>query len=348
MSGTLVDGSSRLDAAVRKVAVESGFRVVAYEDVVSKGNGSRKRALDRLKPGFLGDASEKEAFNDLGILGPRDLVVASVGRPGAFLSATAGATRSLYFLHTYPHGWKHRLLGRRIMPGLVSDTTTIVTGSKFAARRVADQWGLDARMGQIRTIPYTVGQVPNREVSRPPLRLVLTVAQVEPYKGPREWVGAAEIALSKPGMDDVQFVWVGDGSLIDECRAAVSTELRGRIQFVGFMEDVAPYFAAATVYLQLSTVENLSLSVLDALRYGLPTILTRVGGMPEQTIDGVSGILVAPGDVQGAADATVWMLSSDDRVANMSEGARNLYLTRFGPQVWEQHMDLLHAEALAS
>jgi glycosyltransferase involved in cell wall biosynthesis len=149
-------------------------------------------------------------------------------------------------------------------------------------------------------------------------------------------------------MDDVQFVWVGDGSLIDECRAAVSTELRGRIQFVGFMEDVAPYFAAATVYLQLSTVENLSLSVLDALRYGLPTILTRVGGMPEQTIDGVSGILVAPGDMQGAADATVWMLSSDDRVANMSEGARILYLTRFGPQVWEKHMDLLHAEALAS
>lgn len=139
---------------------------------------------------FGSDPRERSALNDPAILGDYDLLVASVGRPGRFLCAAAAARRSLYFLHTYPHGWKSQLFARWIMPHVVSSSTRIVTGSQFAARRLVEQWGLRNRADQVITAYYTAGMEMRPVESKFP-RLVLTVAQVVQWKAPRDWIRAA-------------------------------------------------------------------------------------------------------------------------------------------------------------
>ena len=44
-------------------------------------------------------------------------------------------------------------------------------------------------------------------------------------------------------------------------------------------------------------------AVMEAMAAGLPIVAFRVGGIPEIVEDGVTGILVDPGDVQGLAEA---------------------------------------------
>lgn len=48
--------------------------------------------------------------------------------------------------------------------------------------------------------------------------------------------------------------------------------------------------------------EGMPISVLEAMSYGLPVVSTRVGAIPEQVEDGVTGYLLSPGDVNGLYD----------------------------------------------
>jgi glycosyltransferase involved in cell wall biosynthesis len=52
-----------------------------------------------------------------------------------------------------------------------------------------------------------------------------------------------------------------------------------------------------------SRYEGISIALLEAMRSGLPAVVTDVGGMPETVIAGKTGLLVASGDVAGFAEA---------------------------------------------
>ena len=69
--------------------------------------------------------------------------------------------------------------------------------------------------------------------------------------------------------------------------------LEGRIKFLGFIEDIQPYYQLADAFLLPSLIEGWGLVTLEAMYYGLPLILTRVGGAEEFIKDGDIGILIS-------------------------------------------------------
>ena len=104
----------------------------------------------------------------------------------------------------------------------------------------------------------------------------------------------------------------------------------GELRFVPYRADlaeVASFYRAADVYLHAAKAENFPTTVLEAMATGLPVVATAVGGIPEQvrsldgapggwtgTADGqdaATGVLVAPGDAAGMAEATVAILRDD-------------------------------------
>ncbi|HEY7250028.1 MAG TPA: glycosyltransferase [Methylomirabilota bacterium] len=64
----------------------------------------------------------------------------------------------------------------------------------------------------------------------------------------------------------------------------------------------------ATVVLQKSRGEGFGMTVLEAMWKCRPVVCSRVGGHQEQMIDGTTGFLRDPGDVEGAAEATLTLL----------------------------------------
>ena len=101
-------------------------------------------------------------------------------------------------------------------------------------------------------------------------------------------------------------------------------DLDDAVEFAGVAspDELPALYAAADVFCLPSRREGLPLALLEAMAFGLPIVATPVGGIADVVEDGVSGLLVAPGDVRGLA-ATLARLAEDVELRReLGEGAR--------------------------
>jgi glycosyltransferase involved in cell wall biosynthesis len=90
---------------------------------------------------------------------------------------------------------------------------------------------------------------------------------------------------------------VGSGALRSDLQSLVTEYgIDDQVEFVESQEDITRWFLEADIFLLSSIYEGLPLSILEAMRAGLPVISTNVGGVSEAVIDGVTGFLVNSGD----------------------------------------------------
>jgi glycosyltransferase involved in cell wall biosynthesis len=98
--------------------------------------------------------------------------------------------------------------------------------------------------------------------------------------------------------------------------------MNGRLELVGSVDDVSRHLEWADVLLVTSRTEGLPGAVLEAGAAGLATVTYDVGGVKEAVVDGVTGIVVVPGD-RSALTRSLESLSKDrDRLLRMGEAAR--------------------------
>ena len=86
--------------------------------------------------------------------------------------------------------------------------------------------------------------------------------------------------------------------------------IAGRVDFLGFRQDVQHLLLEADVFVLSSKYEGISIALLEAMRAGLPAIATRVGGMAEVLVDGETGILVPDDHQEAMAQAMVTLVES--------------------------------------
>jgi glycosyltransferase involved in cell wall biosynthesis len=79
-------------------------------------------------------------------------------------------------------------------------------------------------------------------------------------------------------------------------------------------EDISTYYAAADIYVQTPTIDNMPSSILEAFASGLPVVSTEAGGVPAMLTDGVHGLLAPIGDAANIA-AQVARLLEDSALA---------------------------------
>jgi glycosyltransferase involved in cell wall biosynthesis len=155
--------------------------------------------------------------------------------------------------------------------------------------------------------------------------VVLFLGAMSEEKGPE--LAAAALAL-RPEL----FGWfVGDGPV------APSVE-RGRVD--GATDDPASTLAAADVVVLPSRTEGLPAVAIEAGLVGLPVVATDVGGTSEIVVDGVTGVLVPPGDPEALAAGLDRALAAGER---LGAAARERCLARFELGVvvdqWERLLD---------
>jgi glycosyltransferase involved in cell wall biosynthesis len=109
----------------------------------------------------------------------------------------------------------------------------------------------------------------------------------------------ARLAPEQPSASLV-LIGSGDGqslSIEDELRnRVVALSLAQRVFFAGRVDNVEDYLRAGDVFVFPSLFEALPLAVIEAQACGLACVAARTGGIPEIIEDGVSGLLVTPGD----------------------------------------------------
>jgi glycosyltransferase involved in cell wall biosynthesis len=76
------------------------------------------------------------------------------------------------------------------------------------------------------------------------------------------------------------------------------------------------------VYVNSSTFEGMSNTILEAMASGRPVVATAVGGNPELVRDGVSGYLVSSGDHQAMARRILSLLDDPARARSFGQAGR--------------------------
>lgn len=95
------------------------------------------------------------------------------------------------------------------------------------------------------------------------------------------------------------------------------------IIFTGFRDDVVALIQAMDVFVHPAVFRDpLPRTLLEAAACGRPIVATRTGGIPEIIADGISGILVEPGDDAALAAAVVSLLQHPQEAQRLGEAAR--------------------------
>jgi len=81
---------------------------------------------------------------------------------------------------------------------------------------------------------------------------------------------------------------------------------------VGIRNDIDDFLAFTDIYLQPSRTEAISLSIMEALMYGIPIIGSKVGGIPEVCVDQYNGLLVERESPEQLAQAIKKLLMNDE------------------------------------
>ncbi len=105
--------------------------------------------------------------------------------------------------------------------------------------------------------------------------------------------------------------------------------LTGDVIFVGKQNQVQHLLNCADVFLLPSELESFGLAALEAMACGVPTVCSRVGGVPEIIRDGVEGYLVPARDVKTMAVRALDILTSPARRQQMGRAARDRALRDF-------------------
>lgn len=269
-----------------------------------------------------------------------DITVASVGTPGAYLGPLSFSKKALMILHTYPHSqkvvprWKD--IARRAFYKWATRSTTLITVSLHAAKQIASEWGLH----ELPLVCYnTAGPV------REPARVnqthyqILTVGQVVWYKNPFFWIDVVEAVRKAIPNLSLKFLWLGDGPLLDECRNKVR-ELNAEtfIEFRGFQKNPEIEYTKSAIYVQPSLVESLGLGVLDAMRHGVPAIVSSIGGLPEVIVDERNGFIESPDNKKGFVKKIIQLLQDHELRRNMGIKSRDIYVKKFTPEAWHDRL----------
>jgi len=113
---------------------------------------------------------------------------------------------------------------------------------------------------------------------------------------------------------------------------AKELELTDSITFLGFQANASEYMAGHRIYVHSALMENLPITLLEALSYGLPLLAPAVGGIPEVFTDGQQGYFWSLEDEEKAANTLCEILENDSLHARLSAAARARYEACFSEQ----------------
>ncbi len=106
---------------------------------------------------------------------------------------------------------------------------------------------------------------------------------------------------------------VSGSGVLRDALAAEADALGLRAHFLGWRPDPATVLAGYDLLLMPSLWEGFGLVMLEAMAQRLPIVASRVSAIPEVVIDGETGLLVPPRDVDALASALDALLTDPDR-----------------------------------
>ena len=175
-------------------------------------------------------------------------------------------------------------------------------------------------------------------------RIIVAVGRLVPYKG-------FDVLIRAMKAVDGKLLLIGSGPLEQQLiNLRNSEKLQSKIEILGRVEHIVPYYRAASVFIlpSLTRAEAFGLVQVEAMAFGLPVINTWIdSGVPEVSVDGITGSTVLPGDPATLARAIQALLDNDALRHRLGKAARERVLTRYTADHMAEQTMSLYREILA-
>lgn len=313
---------------------------------------------------------------ELGLAGPKDLLSAvwklrRLIRDGRFhvvhthlfsanvagRIAASGVACVITTLHNPDYGCEgpsHGFSARRLVDG---GTAHLLRPSYLAVSRdVKDDYGRQLAIDGIevlynymdveqlqRDVQAVEGDRVRRDLGlAPDSFVVLNVGRLHAQKGHDVLLQAfAALARRRPRC---RLVLAGEGPIRGQIESeAKALGLDEEVLFLGSVRDPVELYAAADAFAFPSRYEAFGMALLEAMGAGLPSVVSRVGGIVEVTSE-ASSILVRPGDSESFFQALSVLEGDPSRCRRLGEEAR-LRAASFDVSIWLPKLERIYAAA---
>jgi glycosyltransferase involved in cell wall biosynthesis len=241
-----------------------------------------------------------------------------------------------------PRSWYTNFLYNRRVDGVVAISQTI---GDLLIRA-----GVDKK--RIRIIPSGIHpaifeNVGMRSAASHDATVVGCLAGLEERKGHRYLLEAA--ALLKADGLAIQYKFAGDGPLLAQLKQDVARlGLGDNVCFLGFITDAPDFLASIDILAMPSLHEGLGVAALEAMAGGKSVVATRVGGLTESVLDGVTGLLVPPRDPAALAAAIARLVHSPSLARSMGDQARERVRQHFSLENMARQNESYYYDILGS
>ena len=153
-------------------------------------------------------------------------------------------------------------------------------------------------------------------------------ARLEEYKGQGTVIRAAARCVAH--YPEFRFLLIGDGGCLLPYQAlARELGVEKEVIFVGFVEDMAPYYALMQVNVNASFgTETSSLALSEGMSVGVPAVASVYGGNPKMVVEGENGLLFPIKDETALSERLMRLHEDRGLLARLSEGALRHYRER--------------------
>lgn len=157
--------------------------------------------------------------------------------------------------------------------------------------------------------------------------LVSFFGRMSKEKSPEVFVNIAERLV---GCGNVYFVMTGEGPEWKSVQRRVATRgLKNSMHLPGFVDDPRPLMQLTDIVVLTSSIDGMPLVILEAGALGKPVVASAVGSLPEMVLDGETGFLCSPGDVNAFCQAIEQLMDSESLRRRFGEQARQYVRERF-------------------
>lgn len=127
-----------------------------------------------------------------------------------------------------------------------------------------------------------------------------------------------------------ELLFVGDGPLLKKSKGLAKTlGIHDRVKFLGARTDVPALLAQAQVFVLISNWEGFPLTILEAMRAGLPVVASDVGGSKEAVVDGKTGFLIPREDLMLLRDRLKRLIDHPELRVCMGKNGYRRFIENF-------------------
>ena len=225
------------------------------------------------------------------------------------------------FYNGLPH-WAQRAVRR-----MFNQAARVIVPGKIWQDMLVREIGLGR--GTITVMPNAVATPPPTPARLPGTEChIVMLGRMGPPKGLPELMEA----LGSPAMRDLSWriTIAGDGDPDTYRQDAAARGIAGKVAIVGWLgaSEVAALLASADILVLPSRSENLPVSVIEALSYGVTVVTTPVGAIPEIVEDEVSALLVPVRNPAALANALARLVADPVLRRRIGDAGYQAFLDR--------------------